>query len=63
MPDAKACAEHSPALLSPSQLLIPSPCFVLVTFAFVKQERNFQEGLLYAKLITHLSKSTTSKGA
>lgn len=63
MPDVRARAERGPALLSPSRLLNPSPCFVLVTFPFVNQERDFQEGLLYTELITHLSKSTTLKGA
>lgn len=38
------------------------PRFVLVTFPFVNQKRDFQEGLLYTELITHLSKSTTLKG-
>lgn len=63
MPDVKAHAEHSPALLSPSHLPNSSFCFVLVTFPFANQERDFQGGLLYTKLIPHLSKSTTLNGA
>lgn len=43
-PDARACAEDGPALLSPSWLLNPSPHFVFVIFPFVNQERGFQEG-------------------
>jgi len=53
----------SPAHGSPPRLLKPSPWFVLVTLPSVNQERDFQEGLLYAKLIIRLSKSTTLRGA